>query len=121
MDIKIGISYEAACEVMSSEEIKQTFGEEIYISNMAGYVVKIYDTACQYVENKRYLIDGLTIYGGSHWAKSFHDPYVETTFVVLPTDKGVEEIKAAISSLISIHGQDRTVEAVEIWEKSRKA
>jgi len=121
MDIKMGVSYEAASEVMSSEEITKIFGEEIYISDMAGCVVKIYDTTCQYVENKRYLIDGLTIYGGSHWAKSFHDPYIETTFIVLPTDKGVEEIKAAISSLISICGQDKTVEAVEIWEKSRKA
>ena len=121
MNIRIGVSYETASEVMSSEEIKQVFGEEIYISDMAGYVVKIYDTTCQYVENKKYTIDGIVVFGGSHWAKSFHDPYIETTFVVLPTDKTIEEIKAAISSLISIYGQDKTVEAVEIWEKSRKA
>lgn len=106
---------------MTIKEITKIFGEEIYISNVAGYVVKIYDNTCQYVENKKYTIDGIVVFGGSHWAKSFHDPYIETTFIVLPTDKTIEEIKAAISSLISIYGQDKTVEAVEIWQRSRKA
>ena len=121
MDIKMGVSYEAASEVMSSEEITKIFGEEIFVSDVAGCVVKIYDNTCQYVENKRYLINDIVVFGGSHWAKSFHDPYIETTFIVLPNDKTIEEIKAAISSLISIYGQDKTVEAVEIWQRSRKA
>ena len=127
MDIKVGISYEAACEVMFVEEIKQIFGEEIFVSDVAGYVIKIYDNTCRYVENKKYVLynscgqEEIIIFGGSRWAKSFHDPCVETRFIVLPNDKTIGEIKAIISSLIAVYGEDKTIQAVELWEKSRKA